>query len=398
MNTYVLVLNGGSSSLKFALYEGKATACVGRGAINAIGIHPVMSAKGSLFEEKGATAPTLTKESCESPADATKILLDWMEPLLPANSLKAVGHRVVHGGHLTQAMEVRPHLLAYLKTLIPLAPLHQPFNLETMEMVMRLHPKVPQIACFDTAFHTTIPALHRRYAIPRVWHDKGLRRYGFHGLSYEFISGRLKEISPRAFAGRTVVAHLGNGASLCALKGGKSFDTTMGFSVLEGLMMGTRPGNIDAGILLYFMREAGLDEASIERMLYHDCGLKGVSNISSDMAELLASHEPAAREAIDLFCLRVVREIGALISPLGGLDSLVFTGGIGEHSPAIHEQIAAALSWIGVELDSAKNAAADGSAEVLISTPQSKTEVWLVPTNEELVIARHTRALSHVRF
>lgn len=386
--SYVLVLNGGSSSLKFALFKNTETNCVGRGSITEIGKKAKFSAKGELFADQPGFEDL---PRCDSPGGAAQALLSWIEKCLPPNGLIAVGHRVVHGRDLKQHMVVRPHLLAYLKSLSPLAPLHQPFNVEVIEKVMALYPKVPQVACFDTSFHTTIPSLHRRYAIPRIWDEKGVRRYGFHGLSYEYVSGRLQDIAPNAYQGRTIIAHLGNGASLCALDKGKSIDTTMGFSVLEGLVMGTRPGNLDVGVLLYFMREAQLDERAIERMLYHDCGLRGVSGITNDMAELLASKEPAAREAVDLFCLRAVREIGGFVAMLGGLDALVFAGGIGEHAAPVRAQIAASFGWMGVALDDQKNAQADGSQEALLSTPQSTVQVWLVPTNEETIIARHAR-------
>ena len=286
---------------------------------------------------------------------------------------------------------VTKDILEYLRTLIPLAPLHQPYNLESIDIILRLHPHVPQVACFDTAFHATIPPLHRRFAIPRKWSDKGIKRYGFHGLSYEYIASRIKEISPKAYEGSAIVAHLGNGASLCALKGGQSFESTMGFSVLEGLVMGTRPGTLDAGVLLYFMRAEGMDEATIEHMLYHESGLLGASGISNDMATLLSSNEPAAKEAVDLFCHRITREAGAAISLMGGFDALVFTGGIGEHATAVRAQVAKSLSWAGLEFDDAKNEAADGSKEVLLSTPRSMVDVWLVPTDEEGVIVKHTR-------
>jgi acetate kinase len=388
-SSYILTHNGGSSSLKFALFKDTEHNCVGRGSITEIGKKAKFSSTGEVFEGKPAFDGI---ERCLTPGSCAQELLGWLEKCLPPNALTAVGHRVVHGRDLKKPMVVRPHLLAYLKSLIPLAPLHQPFNVEIIDKILATYPKVPQVACFDTAFHTTIPALHRRYAIPRIWDEKGVKRYGFHGLSYEYISGKLKEIAPRAYNGHTVIAHMGNGSSLCALDKGKSFDTSMGFSVLEGLVMGTRPGNLDVGVLLYFMREAKLDEKAIERLLYHDCGLRGVSGITNDMAELLASREPAAREAVDLFCLRAVREISAFIGMLGGIDALVFSGGIGEHAAPIRAQIASSLAWIGVQLDEKKNAEADGSREILLSTPQSAVQVWSIPTNEEAVIARHTRA------
>lgn len=386
--SYILTLNGGSSSLKFALFKDTEHNCVGRGSITEIGKKAKFAAKGDMF---AGAAEFNDIERCDSPGGAAQALLGWLEKCMPPNSLTAVGHRVVHGRDLKKPMVIRPHLLAYLKSLIPLAPLHQPFNVQIIDKILEAYPKVPQVACFDTAFHTTIPSLHRRYAIPRIWDEKGVKRYGFHGLSYEYVSGHLKDVAPKAYNGRTVIAHMGNGASLCALHKGQSFDTSMGFSVLEGLVMGTRPGNLDVGVLLYFMREAKLDEKAIERMLYHDCGLKGVSGITNDMSELLKSNEPAAREAVDLFCLRATREISAFIGMLGGIDALVFTGGIGENATAIRSQICASLSWIGVNLDDKKNAETNGK-DTLISTANSPVQVWVLPTNEEAVIARSTRA------
>lgn len=387
-DSYILVLNGGSSSLKFALFVGEQNECVGRGSITEIGKKAKFACKGSLFDEKKPAMPDVN--TCDSPGAAAQTLLEWLISFLPEDSLKAVGHRVLNGRDIKKAMLIRPHLLAYLRSLIPLAPLHQPFNVEVIDKVLSVFPKVPQVACFDTAFHNTIPMSHRRYAIPRLWEEKGVIRYGFHGLSYEYIAGRLKEIAPKAYNGKAVIAHLGNGSSLCALNGGKSFDTTMGLTVLEGLVMGTRPGNLDAGVILYFLREAKLTESQIERMLYHDCGLRGVSGISSNMADLLASDETSAREAVDLFCLRAVREIGAFVATLNGIDALVFTGGIGEHAAPVRSQIVANFAWMGLELDEAKNAAA-GDEEALISTPQSSVQIWLIPTNEEANIAHHTR-------
>ncbi|HAX90929.1 MAG TPA: hypothetical protein DCY07_01810, partial [Rhodospirillaceae bacterium] len=253
------------------------------------------------------------------------------------------------------------------------------------------------VACFDTAFHTTVSSIQTRYPIPRIWHEKGVRRYGFHGLSYEYIAGRMKEVAPQAYAGKTLVMHLGNGASMCAMEGGKSFTTSMGFSVLDGLMMGTRPGSLDPGVILYFLREAKLDEPAIERMLYHDSGLRGVSGISNDMGVLLKSDAPSAREAVDLFCLRITKEGAGLISLLGGTDAIVFTGGMGENAVTIREQVLQSLAWMGVKFDHEKNASAPRGQEVMISSPDSKIQVWIIPTNEEVVISRHTREVIHTK-
>jgi acetate kinase len=391
--SFILVLNSGSSSLKFALFKGDR--CLGQGAIIGIGHQPTISVKGELFADKELRLPTFAID-CRTTTDATRILINWLEQYLPPASLAAVGHRVVHGGDLTEAKLVTAELLSLLESLAPLAPLHQPFNLEAIVLIAKLYPEMPQIACFDTLFHNSIPPLHRRFALPREWYDKGVRRYGFHGMSYEYIAERLAELSPKISKGRTIAAHLGSGASLCALKGGVSFDVSTGFSALDGLIMGTRPGTLDAGVILYFLQEAGLDATAICQMLYHESGLLGISGISSDMATLLASPQATAREAIDLFCLRITREAGGLISLLGGMDVLVFTGGIGEHAPEIRAQICAALKWIGVDLDGDKNAAAKGDQDVLLSSPESKVEIWLIPTNEEVIIERHTRQIFSV--
>ncbi len=386
----VLVMNAGSSSLKFALFVGPNEDCIGRGSVTGIGTKAVFSAKGPGFD--GKQIPAVNNDNCKSPSEGARILLDWLEVILPDITLIGVGHRVVHGGDLAKPTIVRPYVLAYLKTLTPLAPLHQPFNLDIIEFLQQIRPSVPQIACFDTAFHTTNPSIHTRFALPRIWHEKGVRRYGFHGLSYEYIAGRLKDIAPKAYAGKALIAHLGNGSSMCALDSGKSFATTMGFSVLDGLIMGTRPGSLDPGVILYFLREAKLDEPAIERMLYHDSGLRGVSGISNDMSVLLSSDSPHAREAVDLYCLRIIKDAGGLMSLLGGIDALIFTAGIGENAAPIREQILAALAWVGVSFDQERNANPPRGEEVLLSTPESKIQVWLIPTNEEVVISRHTRA------
>jgi len=388
-NSSVLVMNAGSSSLKFALFMGPNDECIGRGSVTGIGTKATFAAKGPGFD--GKTLPSVNDENCKSPSEGARLLLEWLDEIMPEVKLLGIGHRVVHGGDLAKPTIVRPYVLAYLKTLSPLAPLHQPFNLDIIEFLQKLRPEVPQIACFDTAFHTTMASIHTRFAIPRIWHEKGVRRYGFHGLSYEYIAGRMKELSPQAYAGKTLVAHLGNGSSMCALDGGKSFATTMGFSVLDGLIMGTRPGVLDAGVVLYFLREAKLDEAAIERMLYHDSGLRGVSGISNDMGVLLDSDSPHAREAVDLYCLRITKEGGGLMSLLGGINALVFTAGIGENAAPIREQVLTSLAWAGISFDQELNANPPRGEEIKISTPESKIEVWLIPTNEEIVISRHTR-------
>ncbi|MDD3288678.1 MAG: acetate/propionate family kinase [Alphaproteobacteria bacterium] len=390
---YVLVINCGSSSLKFALYNRGDRACVGQGSITGIGTSPILSARGEKFTDTDH-APLALQGECRTTTEATEQLIQYLQTILPPKSLEAVGHRVVHGGEMSEHCLLTPAMLMYLKSLFSLAPLHQPYNMAAVDQIGLSHPEIPQVACLDTAFHATIPMTHRRFAIPRIWHDKGLRRYGFHGLSYEYIAAKLKTISPRAYSGNTIVAHLGNGASLCGIKAGKSYDTTMSFTALDGLVMGTRTGLLDPGIILYWMKEAKLDADAIEKLLYKQSGLLGVSGISSDMEPLLKSTETSAKEAVDLFCHRVRQESGALCSTMGGLDAFVFTGGMGENAPVIREKIAEGMKWAGMIIDPEKNAAAKGHSEQLISTPDSKVEVWRIPTNEESVIVNHTCKLA----
>lgn len=387
---YILALNAGSSSLKFALFETDGLACVLRGSFSGIDNAITFRAAGALVGTSSPPPPDVT--TIDGTLAATiHALAGWLNKLLPKGALQVIGHRVVHGGKFTESIQIEQDSLAYLETLVPLAPMHQPASLESIRLFAALHRDIPQIVCFDTMFHATVPELHRRFALPRVWHDRGVLRYGFHGLSYEYAASRLQQYAPSAFSGNTIIAHLGSGASLCALKNGTSFETSMGFSTLDGLMMGTRPGNLDAGVMLYFMQVVGMDAATIEHLLYHESGLLGVSEISADMKILLASTDPIAREAIELFCLRIVREAGALVSMLGGLDAFVFTGGIGENAAAIRTSVAQNLSWAGLDLNESANAAAEGPAHAtLLSTPHSGTAIWIIPTDEEAVIARHT--------
>jgi acetate kinase len=361
----ILTINAGSSSLKFALFDRESLAEVTRGEI-----------------EAPATAPSFS--------DSLKKLLDFAAAHLNGGKLSAVGHRVVLGGasHIAPS-RVTPALLADLDRLTPMEPLHMPHNLAPMRAIAALQPELTQVACFDTAFHHTLPLVARNFALPRALTEAGVRRYGFHGLSYEYISTRLREDLPILAAGRVVAAHLGAGASLCALRGGVSVDTTTGFSALDGLIMATRSGRIDPGVLLYLGAQ-GKSFAEIEKILYHECGLLGVSGISGDVRKLLASPDANAAEALDLFTYRTACEIGGLAVPLGGLDGLVFTAGIGEHAPAIRAAVCARLGWMGVVLDPAANAANAG----LISAPASRIEVRVIATNEEAMIAKHTNDLS----
>jgi acetate kinase len=300
----------------------------------------------------------------------------------------------VHGGTRHRAPErVDSALLADLETLVPLAPLHQPHNLAPIRAIAAATPDMPQVVCFDTSFHASQSMLARSYALPRALGEEGVLRYGFHGISYEFISRRLREVAPKLTAGRVVIAHLGNGASLCAVRDGKSVASTMGFTAVEGLMMGTRCGSVDPGVLVYLMDQHKMGPRDIEDLIYKRSGLLGVSGISSDMRTLRGSAEPAAAEAIALFAYRVVREIGSMAAALGGLDGLVFTAGIGEHDPALRDEIVAGCAWLGLKLDSALNAAGKSGR---ISSDQSPNEVWVIPTDEERMIAEHTATLLHL--
>jgi acetate kinase len=284
-------------------------------------------------------------------------------------------------------------VIAQLETLVPLAPLHQPNNLAPIKAIRERRPRIPQVACFDTAFHRGHPEVADRYAIPDRYYLEGVRRYGFHGLSYEYIAGRLQEVDPELARGRVVVCHLGSGVSMCAIAGGRSVDSTMGFTAVDGLPMGTRTGQLDPGVVLYLVQAKGYDAEAIERFLYHEGGLKGLSGVSNDMRDLLGSNAPAAKLAVDYFVHRVVRETGALAAAMGGIDGLVFTAGIGERSQEIRARVIGRLGWLGAELDNAANAA----HTTTVSAPASRLKVLVVPTDEELMIARHTLTLIRSR-
>lgn len=382
----ILVLNAGSSSVKFALYvlaDGMPTLRC-RGQASGLGERPVLSAKsadGDLLLDEG-----LPPEARQDAALAR--ILDWLEQQLGGLRLIGAGHRIVHGG-LDHAAPVRIDntLLAELHELAPLAPLHQPHNLAAVEAVAALRPQLPQVACFDTAFHRRQPRVAQLYALPREYSERGILRYGFHGLSYEYIADQLPKVDPQAR--RTVVAHLGNGASLCAIEDGRSIASTMGFTALEGLPMGTRCGSIDPGVVLYLLQHDGLSANEVEQLLYKRSGLLGVSGLSGDMRRLLESDSAAAAEAVELYCYRAAREIASLVAALGGLDSLVFTAGIGENAAPIRARICAQLEWLGLRLD----AEANRRHGPRISSEASSVRVWAIPTNEELMIARHTLRL-----
>ena len=389
MNNYLLVINAGSSSIKFAIYQQDASSthlsADAAGQIEGIGSQPGFSVKradGAVLVER-----TLSVEEIRDHTDAINSILSWLWAYLAEGTLLAVGHRVVHGGqHFSAPVLVDADVLAELETLVPLAPLHQPHNLKAIRALLESRPSLPQVACFDTAFHRTQPDVAQRFAIPRRFADEGVRHYGFHGLSYEYIASVLPTLEPKLADARIIIAHLGSGASLCALHKGRSIATTMGFSPLDGLVMGTRCGAIDPGVLLYLMDRHGMDARALEHLLYHQSGLLGVSGISSDMRTLLESCDPRAQEAIELFVYRAGREIGSLAAALGGLDALVFTGGIGEHSDLIRAQVCRQAAWLGLELDEAANAA----TATRISMLDSKISAWIVPTDENLMIAHHT--------
>ncbi len=394
----VLSVNAGSSSLKFAVYPVQGTD-VGPAGLSGIaeglepGGQPVI--KIQVPGQDKTTTPLQVTAGETSFDVALRSVISAVETEGGAR-LCAVAHRVVHGGsRLAESVRIDDEVLAFLETLIPLAPLHQPANVTGVKAFRRACPDIPQVACFDTAFHTTAPDLAKRFALPDSYFEQGVRRYGFHGLSYRYVSQRLAQATPRS-QGRMLIAHLGNGASLCAVLGGRSHGTTMGMSAVDGLMMGTRSGALDPGVLFHLMRQ-GMDLAALEKLLYKQSGLLGVSGISADMRTLRASTEPGAALAIELFTYRVVRETGALVACLGGLDVLAFTGGIGEHDNRLRADVGAALAFLGVRVDAAANSAADGSCAVPIHAADSTVEVWVVPTDEGLVAARDALALVQTR-
>jgi acetate kinase len=383
----ILTLNVGSSSLKFALFGigENGPRLTSRGDIEDIGSSPRLVAKD-------ATGNVISDQRWPAAGDNFRLLLEkvigWAEGNPGRNRLAAVGHRIVHGGpDHTRSELVTPELLELLDRLTPLAPLHEPNNIAPMRAIAAARPDLPQVACFDTAFHHTMPPVATRFALPREYEAQGVRRYGFHGLSYEYIAHRLREIAPDLAGRRVIVAHLGNGSSLCAISGGRSVDTTMGFSTLDGLVMGTRPGTLDPGVILYLQQGCGLTVKQVEDLLYRRSGLLGVSGgIASDMRALLASTDVRAAEAIELFAYRIAREATALTNALGGLDGIVFTAGIGEHAAPVRAAVCARLGWLGIDLDEEANA----RTAAVITMPTSRIEVRVIPTDEEQMIARHT--------
>ena len=393
----ILTLNAGSSSIKFALFP----------RAHEVPRQPALAGQIDGIGATGQAAHLIARDAAGAALDdrdldldasggsphraALQLLVDWLHGHEAGWRIAGVGHRVVHGAQrFSRPAILDAEMISALRGFIPLAPLHQPHNLAGIEAMAAALPGVPQVACFDTAFHRSQPELAQLFALPRALTAEGVRRYGFHGLSYEYIAEALPGVLGEDKArGRVIVAHLGNGASMCAMHGLTSIASTMGFTAIDGLMMGTRTGAIDPGVLLYLMDNHGMDAAALTRLLYKESGLLGVSGISGDMRVLLESPVPEAREAVDLFCYRIRREVGSLAAALGGLDALVFTGGIGEHGAAVRAKVCAGLDWLGVELDAAAN---DASA-TRISSAASTAVACVIPTNEEWIIARHTARL-----
>ena len=386
----ILILNAGSSSLKFALYPlngALASVPAISGQVEGIGAAPELSTKmadGRRATEAVATASTQLEQQHR---DSLTHLFRWLAANNPDLDIIAAGHRVVHGGERYSApVELTPEVLAELEHYVPLAPLHQPHNLRAVHAIAELMPGIRQVGCFDTAFHRTQPALAQAFALPRAITAEGIKRYGFHGLSYDYVARSLPDVVGERARGGVVICHLGNGSSACALRDGKSVASTMGFTAVEGLMMGTRTGSLDPGVMLYLMEQKGMDAKALTKLLYKESGLLGVSGISHDMRTLLASDAPEAREAVDLYCYRIARELGSLAAAAGGLDALVFTGGIGEHAALVRAKVAEQSAWLGVRIDAAANA----RDAARIDTADSRVAVAVVPTNEELMIARYT--------
>jgi len=388
MDDYALVLNAGSSSLKFCVFQrpkGQNWRLEARGQIEGIGTLPRLSVKD-------ANGESLAQQDVKvnDGGEAVEALAAWLRSKYGGSKVLGVGHRVVHGGARFKGPTIlNEQVLEELRELIPLAPLHQPYNLAAIEAAFERLPGVPQVACFDTSFHRGQPAVGELIPLPLELRQAGLQRYGFHGLSYEYIASVLPEVAPEIATGRVIVAHLGSGASLCALKDGKSVDSTLGFTALDGLCMGTRPGAIDPGVVLHLFQGLNLSAKEVETLLYKKSGLLGISGISNDMRDLLGRPEPESCLAVDYFVYRAAKEIGALTAVLGGIDGFVFTAGIGENSPEIRRRICESSKWLGIELDEVANT----NSSSKISTSGSKVAVWVIPTNEELMIARHTSSL-----
>ena len=391
MSDIIPVLNGGSSSLKFSIFEivdEQSLALRITGQIEGLGRSP-------RFVAKNETGELLEERHWEN-ADSIDhgflfgFLVGWATGQISGSTVRGVGHRVVHGGLEYDApVVIDDHVVATLERLCPLAPLHLPYNLNYIKTARSMNPQIPQVACFDTAFHRDHPKMADLFALPRAYYDEGIRRYGFHGLSYEYIARVLPEVAPEIAAGRVIVGHFGSGVSMCALNNGRSIDSTMGFTALDGLAMGTRPGALDPGVVLHLIREKNMTADDVEKMLYGKCGLLGLSGISNDMRDLETSSDPNAREAIDFFVYRASQGLGAMAAAMGGVDGIVFTAGIGENSPQIRAGICRAAQWMGVELDEAANEAGGPR----ISSANSPISAWVIPTDEEKMMALHTLGL-----
>ena len=380
------VINAGSSSLKFSFYVGEKRILSGQ--VDGIGVRPNAKAIGS--DGEALAPPDLGPRPPATPGEVLAMLLPWAKERLHGRRLDVLGHRVVHGGtRYSRPARITPELLAELELLVRLAPLHQPHNLAPIRTALLLNPDLPQVACFDTAFHRSAPEVAQAFALPLGLHEEGVRRYGFHGLSYEYIASTLPRVAPEIADGRVVVAHLGNGASLCAMQARTSVATTMGFTALDGLPMGTRCGELDPGVVLHLIREKGMAPEEVDDLLYRRSGLLGLSGISSDFRDLLSSVDLRAKFAVEVFCYRVSRHIGSLAAALGGLDGLVFTAGVGENAAPVRAAICRACTWLGLILDDEANAK-NGPR---ISKSESQISAFVVPTDENLMIARHACAL-----
>jgi acetate kinase len=386
----ILVINAGSSSIKFQVFSVEGDGALRRqikGQMDGIGSRPRLRASGAGGDMLADRAYPI--EAVPDVPAAMRIAGDWLRNELRIHPI-AVGHRVVHGGpDYDRPLLIDHGVVARLERFVNLAPLHQPHNLAPIRSILDNFPNLPQVACFDTGFHRTHSAVADCYAIPHQLHAEGVRRYGFHGLSYEYVAKTLPQIAPEIARRRVIVAHLGSGASMCAIKGGQSVESTMGFTALDGLPMGTRPGQLDPGVVLYLMSEKGMSPSKVQDFLYRECGLKGLSGISNDMRELEASDDANAKLAIDYFVYRICLNAGMLTAAMQGLDALVFTAGIGENSASIRERVSEQLGWLGVALDAAENS----RHSRLISRSGSLIPVYVVPTDEELMIAQHTLSL-----
>jgi acetate kinase len=386
----ILVVNAGSSSVKFQVFGADGTAQPRRlikGQVDGVGTRPRLRAEDA--DKRQLVDQSYDPEQVKTVPAALQSAGTWLRETQNLDPI-AAGHRVVHGGpRYDKPVMIDDAVLSHLEGYAPLAPLHQPNNLAPIHAIRASAPGLLQVACFDTAFHRTHPALADHYAIPQRFHAEGVRRYGFHGLSYEYIASRLPQVAPEVAAGRVIVAHLGSGASMCALSGGRSVESTMGFTALDGLAMGTRPGQIDPGVILYLIDQKGMSAAEVQKLLYNECGLKGLSGVSNDVRELEASADPRAGFALDFFVYRVGLQAGLLAAALGGVDAFVFTAGVGENSPGMRARIAERLMWLGGALDPAANA----RHAPRISKPESRIPLYVIPTDEELMIAKHTCSL-----